>query len=156
MLSNPRRLFRFVATAEAISWTLLIIGMVLKYVTRTTDLGVRIFGGLHGFVFLAYVLVALALWVDHRWPLRTGALALLSALPPWVTLWFERWVEQPRHGGLQPRWRLGEGGESPASTPERLLAGALRRPGAAALLGVAVIAVVFAVLLWLGPPLPKG
>ena len=79
MLTNPRRLFRLLATAEVVSWTLLIIGMVLKYVTDTTDLGVRVFGGIHGFVFLAYVVVTLAVWVDHRWPARTGILAL--ALP---------------------------------------------------------------------------
>ena len=50
---SPKRLFSILAIAEAITWTMLIIGMVLKYVTQTTELGVRIGGGVHGFVFLA-------------------------------------------------------------------------------------------------------
>ncbi len=35
---SPRSLFLRLSQAEAVSWTLLILGMVLKYVTRTTDL----------------------------------------------------------------------------------------------------------------------
>jgi integral membrane protein len=51
---QPRTLFRTVAFAEAVTWTLLLIGLFLKYVTRTTDVGVSIAGGIHGFVFLCY------------------------------------------------------------------------------------------------------
>ena len=50
---TPRRLFRALALAEVVTWTLLLLGMVLKYGTETTDLLVRIGGGLHGFAFLA-------------------------------------------------------------------------------------------------------
>lgn len=156
MLTNPRRLFRLVATAEVVSWTLLIIGMVLKYVTDTTDLGVRVFGGIHGLVFLAYVVVTLAAWVDHRWPARTGILALVSAVPPWMTLWFERWVERPGNGGLRETWRLGEGGEPARSAPEQLVAWAVRRPVVALALALVGIVVAFGVLLVIGPPVPSS
>lgn len=155
VLTNPRRLFRTVAAAEAVTWTLLIVGMVLKYVTRTTELGVRVGGALHGLVFLTYVVVALLVHVDHRWPARTGVLALASAVPPWATLWFERWVEHPGHGGLRETWRLREGGDPPRSLPERVVAAAVRRPGLAVLAALVLVAVVFAVLLLLGPPVPQ-
>ncbi|HXH32932.1 MAG TPA: DUF3817 domain-containing protein [Plantibacter sp.] len=51
---SPRRFFRLIAIAEAITWTLLIIGMILKYGAKTTDVGVSIGGAVHGFVFLVY------------------------------------------------------------------------------------------------------
>ena len=156
MLTNPRRLFHLVATAEVVSWTLLIIGMVLKYVTDTTDLGVRVFGGIHGFVFLAYVVVTLAVWVDHRWPARTGILALGSAVPPWMTLWFERWIGRPGNGRLRETWRLGEGGEPARSAPERLVAWAVRRPVVALALALVGLVVAFGVLLVIGPPVPSS
>jgi hypothetical protein len=35
---SPRRLFRIVAVAEAITWAMLLTGMFLKYVTETTEL----------------------------------------------------------------------------------------------------------------------
>lgn len=167
VLTNPRRLFRLVATAEVVSWTLLIIGMVLKYVTETTDLGVRVFGAFHGFVFLAYVVVTLLVWVDQRWPAKTGLLALASAVPPWMTLWFERWVERPGNGGLRETWRLGEGaalrsdegaskgGEPAGSSAERVVAAAVRRPGVALAVAIVGIVVAFTILLLIGPPVPS-
>ena len=51
---SPRQLFRALAVAEAVTWTLLLIGMVGKHALGVTELGVRIGGGVHGFVFLAY------------------------------------------------------------------------------------------------------
>lgn len=159
MLTNPRRLFRLLATAEVVTWTLLIIGMILKYVTETTELGVRVFGAIHGFVFLAYVIVALAVWVDHRWPTRTGLLALASAVPPWATLWFERWVERPGNGGLRETWRLAEGAkgdDAPRSLPERLVAAAVARPVLAVAIGLVAVTVAFSVLLVIGPPVPSS
>ena len=57
---SPRtyaQLFRIVATAEAISWAGLLTGMYFKYLTDAGDLGVRIFGPIHGGIFVAYVLI---------------------------------------------------------------------------------------------------
>jgi integral membrane protein len=78
---NPRTLFTWLARAEVVTWTLLLIGMALKYVTRTTELGVSVFGLVHGVVFLAFVLVTVVLWVDQRWPLREVVLVLACAIP---------------------------------------------------------------------------
>jgi integral membrane protein len=84
--------FRIVAVAEACSWVGLLAGMFVKYVPETTELGVKIFGPIHGGIFVAYVLVALLAARILRWDLRTTLLALAASVPPLATLWFERWA----------------------------------------------------------------
>lgn len=148
-LPSPRRLFTTVATAEAVTWTLLLIGMFLKYVTKTTELGVRIGGMLHGIVFIAYVIVTIVVWIDQRWGAKRGVIALACAIPPLVTLWAERWLL--RDGQLGESWRLRTKGA--ATTPvEGVVSGALRRPALAALALVVAVAVLTAVALVVGPP----
>ena len=53
------RIFRGLAIAEAFSWAALLVGMVLKWVTRTTELGVEIAGPIHGAFFIGYAIAAL-------------------------------------------------------------------------------------------------
>ena len=147
---SPRRLFTLAATAEAITWTLLVIGMVLKYVTHTTELGVRVAGSLHGLVFLAYVLVTLLVATDQRWRPGQTVLGLASSVPPWATLWFERKAERERL--LGGSWRLTH--DAPANAAERLVRALLTRPWLALALGVVAVLVLFGVALLIGPPVP--
>jgi integral membrane protein len=90
--------FRVVAVAEACSWVGLLIGMFVKYVPETTELGVKIFGPVHGGIFVAYVLVTLVAARVLRWSPGTTLLALAASVPPLVTVWFERWAT--RRGAL--------------------------------------------------------
>lgn len=147
---SPRTLFRAAAFAEVVTWTLLIIGMVLKYVTRTTDLGVRIGGGIHGFVFLTFVVVVLFSAVNHRWPARTTLVTLLAAVIPYATIAAEQRLD--RQGRLDGGWRLRTGGDEPAGRLERLQAWMLRHLLLAVGVAAVFVVVVFAVLLSLGPP----
>ena len=149
-LVTPSLLFRRVAIAEAITWALLLVGMFLKYVTETTDLAVRIFGMVHGVVFIAYGLVALLTWVNQRWSLGVGLLAVLSAIPPFVTIVFDRRAEAS--GLLDGPWRFGLGGESPRSLPEKVVAWLTRNPALAAAVGVVAVAALTGVALLVGPP----
>jgi integral membrane protein len=92
---NPRTVataFRVVAVAEACSWLGLLIGMFVKYVPETSEIGVKIFGPIHGGVFVAYVLVSLVASRTFRWSVGTTLLALAASVPPLVTIWFERWA----------------------------------------------------------------
>ena len=82
--------FRIVAVAEALSWVGLLIGMYVKYVPETTELGVKVFGPIHGGIFVAYVVVALVASRVLRWSTRTTVLALVCSVPPLATVWFER------------------------------------------------------------------
>ncbi|MGL5850236.1 MAG: DUF3817 domain-containing protein [Phycicoccus sp.] len=151
---TPRTLFTWFARAEVVTWTLLLFGMVLKYGTRTTELGVSVFGMVHGVVFLGYVLAVVLVALDQRWSLRLTVLALAAGVPPYATVWIERRVE--RSGAVTDRWRLAPGGEEPRSPQERVLASGLARPVTASVVAVVGIAVVTAVLLLVGPPSPPG
>ena len=85
-------MFRVVAVAEALSWVGLLIGMYVKYVPETTELGVQIFGPIHGGIFLAYVLVTVVAARVLRWPAGTTLLALVASIPPLASVVFERWA----------------------------------------------------------------
>lgn len=149
LLPHPRRLYGILAAAEMVTWTLLIAGMVATYLLDAGPLPVRVGGSVHGFVFLAYVLVTLVVAVDQRWPVRDLVLGLASAVVPYATVPFERSAE--RRGLLGDRWRLLAPGaaDGPAG---RLVAAGLRRPVLAVLVALVGVVVVFAVLLALGPP----
>jgi integral membrane protein len=84
------RVFRVVAIAEACSWIGLLIGMAFKYLVVFDDLGVRVFGPIHGALFVAYVVVALVTARAFRWRPTTTVLALLASIPPAATVCFER------------------------------------------------------------------
>ena len=88
--STGARLFRVVAIAEACSWAGLLIGMFFKYVVVRDDIGVQVFGPIHGGLFVAYVVVTLVVARTFRWTLPTTLLALAASIPPLATLWFER------------------------------------------------------------------
>lgn len=148
LIRTPSRLYRLLALAEMVTWTLLLLGMLLKYALQVTEVGVRIGGSLHGFVFLSYVVVTVLVAVDQRWSLGRLAMGLGSALIPYLTVPFERWAH--RKGMLGDSWRLRE--DAPRSFPEKVVALALRRPLLAGLIAIVVVAVVFSVLLQLGPP----
>jgi integral membrane protein len=84
------RVFRAVAIAEACSWIGLLIGMAFKYLVVFDDVGVRVFGPIHGALFVAYVVVALVTARVFRWSIGTTLLALAASIPPAATIWFER------------------------------------------------------------------
>ena len=83
--------FRIVAVAEACSWLGLLAGMFVKRVLDASELGVQVFGPIHGAIFMAYVVVALLAARALRWDARTTLLALAASVPPLVTVWYERW-----------------------------------------------------------------
>lgn len=145
---SPQALFRRVAIAEAITWTLLLVGMFLKYVTETTELGVRVFGMLHGVAFVTYCVVSVVVAVDQRWSIGRLAVALLASIPPLMTVPFDLVAE--RRGWLAPDWRLRA--QEPATTPERLAAGLVRRPARGVLIGVAAVVALTGAALLVAPP----
>ncbi len=150
LLSSPVRLFRTVAVAEAVTWALLLSGMVLKYLTETTELGVQVFGMVHGVVFIAYVLTALVVWVDQSWSPVRGLVGLAAAVPPFATVLFDRATE--RRGLLGDRWRLGRDPSPARAAPERGVAWLLRHPGRAVVAGLGAVVVLTLLVLAVGPP----
>lgn len=86
--------FRVTAIAEAVSWTGLLAGMYLKHVTHTTEMGVWLFGRLHGALFIAYLLATVWVARAERWSIWRTAVAMAASIPPLTTLLFERWVSR--------------------------------------------------------------
>ncbi|MDN5746140.1 MAG: DUF3817 domain-containing protein [Nocardioidaceae bacterium] len=150
-MTTPTKLFRAVAIAEAITWTGLLIGMFLKYGPAENETGVRIFGMLHGIVFITYVVTTAVVWVDRRWSTGRGLLALVAAIPPLATLPLEWWAV--RHGWLSTpttQWRLPAGAEQ--SVPDRAVAWLLRNPLRGAGAALLAVAALTALALVVGPP----
>lgn len=88
------RAFRAVAIAEAFSWAGLLVGMYVKWIAEASEIGVKIFGPVHGGLVVAYVALALAVAVRQRWSLVTLFFALAATLPPFLTVFFDRWAHR--------------------------------------------------------------
>lgn len=95
-MSSAFRWFRIAAVAEAVSWAGLLVGMFFKYVVVENEIGVQIFGPVHGGIFLVYLVTVVAAWRAERWKTTTALLGLVSAIPPFMTVWFERRVLRAR------------------------------------------------------------
>lgn len=102
MLTTPIGRFRLLALAEAVSWAGLLVGMFFKYVVLQNEIGVQVFGPIHGVVFVGYVLAALLVREPLRWDTRTTVLALAASIPPFGTVIFERWASRTGRLELRP------------------------------------------------------
>ncbi|SDH20205.1 integral membrane protein [Sinosporangium album] len=94
------RMFRYLAIAEACSWAGLLVGMFFKYVVVGNDIGVKIFGPIHGALFVAYVVGVFLAARVAGWRLGTIVLGLVCAIPPFTSIWFERRAFR-RYGAAQ-------------------------------------------------------
>lgn len=149
-LSRPLDLFRRVAIAEAITWALLLTGMFLKYVTHTTELGVKVFGMIHGIVFISYVVTTVTVWIDQKWTARRGIGALLASIPPFVTIVVE--VLALRRGWIGDAWRLRTSVDADVSRPEALVRWVLVAPVRGLAVALVAVAVLTGLALVVGPP----
>lgn len=91
---QPRevRLFRLAAHVEAFTWAGLLVGMLFKYVLSDNEIGVKVFGPIHGAAFLAYV--GTTIWVSRTrgWSKRLTLAGLAASIPPLLTWPFERYA----------------------------------------------------------------
>lgn len=92
----PAKVFRVAAVAEACSWLGLLIGMFFKYVVVENEIGVKVFGPVHGALFVIYLGSLLWVAVHERWGLGRTAVGAAAAIPPFTSVVFERWVADRR------------------------------------------------------------
>lgn len=151
---TPKKLYRIVAIAEAITWTLLITGLILR-ATAGLDIAVTIGGSIHGFVFLAYGATAVLTAINQRWGVGLGLVAVVTAVIPYATIPFDIWAH--RTGKLEGDWRR-EATDDPRDQRwfDRLVRWMLNHPYLLATLILLAVVVLFTVLLILGPPVPKS
>jgi integral membrane protein len=94
--------FRIIAFAEAVSWVGLLVGMYFKYLgSPRTEIGVKIFGMIHGLVFLAFVVAAILVGLAFRWAATTWLLALLGSIVPLGSVIFLIWAERTGRLGVR-------------------------------------------------------
>lgn len=150
MFRAPARLYRVLAIAEAITWTLLI-GAIIARALGAPGVVVTIGGGIHGFVFLAYGATALLVAINQRWHVGVALLAVASAVVPYATIPTEIWLH--RTGRLDGAWRL-DATDDPRDRRwfDRLVRWFLNRPWVLAALLVVAIVGLYVVLLLAGPP----
>lgn len=86
--------FRVIALAEAISWGALLIAMLFKYALIENEVGVKVVGPIHGGIFIAFLIVTIAVSVRCQWRPKVTLLGLFSAIPPFMTVVFEKWAER--------------------------------------------------------------
>ncbi|GAA3018530.1 DUF3817 domain-containing protein [Microbacterium dextranolyticum] len=151
MFRAPLTLFRTLAFAEAVSWTLLIAGLIVRATTGWAP-AVTIGGGIHGFVFLSYGATVVLVALNNRWRVGPTAAALVSAIVPYATVPAEIWLH--RRGLLDGQWRTESSATLDAERRwyDAPLAWFLRRPWV--LVGgiLVLVAALFAALLLIGPP----
>jgi len=147
---TPKRVYRSLAIAEAVTWTLLIAAMIAKYGFEVDAL-VPIAGPIHGFVFLAYGAMQLVVGRNQRWSVGTVLLGIVTAVVPYATVPWERRLE--RRGALEGAWRT-EPGDDPrdATSLDRAFRWGVTHPILLAVVALVVVAVVFGALLTAGPP----
>lgn len=148
---TPRLLYRILAVAEAVTWTLLITGMLLKYAAGAGDRPVLVAGSVHGFVFISYAITAALVGVNQRWRLPVTVLAVATAVVPYATIPFDVWAD--RSGRLDGAWRTAATDDPRDHTPfGRLFRWMLGH--VPVLIGclAALAVVIMAGLLLIGPP----
>ena len=148
---TPKKLFRLFALAEAVTWTLLIGGLILRATVGVPSMAFAIVGGLHGAVFLAYGVIASLTGVNQRWGLGRTVLAVALAIVPYATIPFELAVQ--RSGKLEGNWRREHSGDARDDHWfDRLYRWFIIRPALLTIVMFAVVTAIFAVLLIAGPP----
>ena len=83
--------FRYVALAEATSFLILLVCSVLKR-TAGFEEGVPVMGGIHGALFLAYVVIALSVRAGAGWTTKQTFLVLVGAVVPFGGFAVDRWL----------------------------------------------------------------
>jgi len=83
--------FRYVALAEATSFLVLLVFTVIKY-SQDAPGGVQVMGPIHGVLFLAYVVIALAVRGPARWSAQATIGVLAGAVLPFGGFVVDRWL----------------------------------------------------------------
>ena len=86
------KIFKFTAIAEGISYLVLFFNMlVIK--SNNLDLYKSLLypiGMAHGVLFIAYVILALAVFKSQKWSVKNLFIVLLASLLPFATFYIEK------------------------------------------------------------------
>lgn len=147
---SPRLFYRTVAIAEAVTWTGLIAGILLRNFAGW-DLAVLIAGSAHGLVFLTYAATSLLVGFNQRWGIPLIILGVITAIVPYATIPFD--IVMDRKGRLAGDWRRDETDDPRDRVwTDRLTRWFLRRPAVLVVVFIVAVLAIMTVLLIIGPP----
>jgi integral membrane protein len=155
MTITPRSSYAFWATAEMVTWTGLIAVIIARYAFGYEGPLFFVAGLSHGIVFLGYSATVVIVGINQRWRFTTGVVGIASAIIPYLTWPFDRWLEH--RGKLEGPWRL-EGTSDPrdAHPIDRLFRWFLRHPVFMALTVTVLLGGLLVALLLAGSPTEWG
>jgi len=148
---TPKRLYLVLAIAEACTWTLLIVGLIVRATAGIEPTVLTVIGGIHGFVFISYGATAILVAINQRWHPLVALLAVVTAIVPYATIPFD--VVQSRRGALNGDWRL-TATDDPRDQHwfDRVVRWFMNRPVLLVLAILVAIVLIFTALLLAGPP----
>jgi integral membrane protein len=151
MFATPRSLYKAFAFSEGVTWTLLLGGLAIRAIFGAPQLALTIVGGIHGAVFLGYGVSAALVGVNNRWGFGRTVLAIALAIIPFATVPFE--ISAERKGRLVGDWRRAKSADPrDANWFDSLFRWFINRPVLLVIVMLAVVSVIFATLLMIGPP----
>lgn len=148
---SPKKLFVLFATAEAITWTLLLSVLISRAIIQIPNIVTTVVGGTHGAVFLCYGITAALVGVNQRWSTGRILAGISLALVPFATIPFERSIV--RRGLVDGVWRTSAGSDPRDSHWfDGLFRWFIARPIILFFTLITTLAFIFFVLVSLGPP----
>lgn len=89
LLSTQLGRLRILAFVEGVSFLILLfVTMPLKYAFDTPGPN-KVFGMIHGLLFVLYVLAVIQAKIEQDWSLKKMVLALVTSIIPFGTFWAE-------------------------------------------------------------------
>ncbi|NKI26362.1 DUF3817 domain-containing protein [Arenibacter sp. 6A1] len=89
------KIFRITAILEGISYLMLFgLGMPLKYLAQMPEPNIFI-GYAHGFLFIAYVVLAVLLTSEKKWGFKTFTILFIASLLPFGTFYIDKKYLKP-------------------------------------------------------------
>ncbi len=87
--------FRLTAILEGLSYLALFgFSMPLKYWAGLPEYNIYV-GYIHGFLFLAYITMAIVFFVESDWKINQLAKLIVASLLPFGTLYLDRYLLRP-------------------------------------------------------------
>lgn len=88
-------IFRIIALLEGVSYLLLFtLSMPLKYWAGIGEPN-KYIGYAHGFLFLAFLLIAISLTIEKKWGIKRFSIYFLASLLPFGTFYIDKKYLKP-------------------------------------------------------------
>jgi integral membrane protein len=155
MSLTPRLSYGFFAVAEMVTWAGLICAMIARYGWSYDGPLFFVAGLSHGIIFLGYAAAAVIVGINQRWSVGVGVMAITSAIIPFATWPFDRFLH--RRSLLSGPWRY-EASDHPRDNTafDRLFRWFIGRPALMSATVVVLLGGLLVVALLAGSPRQWG